>query len=291
MGDDGEQKSKRETEKSATAPKPSEANTLNATDSSKPSSTRKLQKPPTVLSRYMQKKNDYLENQQGFHRSSAHANSGQRLRNGVLEKIGELDGEANKKLLEQSGETKAIDDTEDECLRVKKSPEGSKQENGDLERNYRESLRTLPTDGSTQEQIAALDLSESMGPSRAGRVTTTSHGHRHGKLHMTNGFTTQDQFLPGADVRKEYESHKRLSDLSGGEITYMAALHLAWDDPKHDEFLSYSNDCLFLLVHALGRHHTGQGGVTIQFINCDEATTLDGQPVAFYRALDIYNIF
>jgi hypothetical protein len=108
---------------------------------------------------------------------------------------------------------------------------------------------------------------------------------------MLNGCTTQNLLFPSADTWEQFESHARLTDLSKGEIVLMSGQHLAWADCKHDEFLSYSKDLLFLLVHALNRFHNGQKGVTIQYINCDKATSLDGQPAAFYNALDIYGIF
>jgi hypothetical protein len=108
---------------------------------------------------------------------------------------------------------------------------------------------------------------------------------------MTNGYTTQHCLQPSADARVDYRCHVRLADLSQGEIVYMSGQHLVWLNPKHDELLSYSNELLFLLVHALGRFHTGQRGVTIQYINCDKATTPDGQPAAFYEALGMYDAF
>ena len=156
---------------------------------------------------------------------------------------------------------------------------------------YAEKLGKLPTKLPTQDQIAALKHSKSTGPKYLGRTASTVHGYRHAKQWMTNGSTSQDLLLPSADSKTGYESHPHLTDLSQGEIIYMCGLHLTWLDPKHDEFLSYSKELLFLLIHALGRHHTGQRNVTIQYINRDEAKTLEGEPAAFYNALDIYNIF
>jgi len=156
---------------------------------------------------------------------------------------------------------------------------------------YVKDLEKLPTKLPAQHQIAALEHSMTMGPKYLGRTASTVHGHRHAKQWMTNGSTSQDLLLPSADTKKGFESHSKLTDLTQGQIIYMCGQHLTWLDPKHDEFLSYSKELLFLLVHALGRHHTGQKNVTIQYINRDKAKTLEGEPAAFYDALDIYNIF
>ena len=129
-----------------------------------------------------------------------------------------------------------------------------------------------------------------MGPRFLGRTVSDGRGDRYAP-NMTNGFTAQDLFLPSADTWEEFRSHARLADLNQGEIILMSGQHLAWADCRHDEFLSYSKDLLFLLVHALNRFHNGQKGVTIQYINCDEATSPDGQPAAFYNALDVYGAF
>ena len=156
---------------------------------------------------------------------------------------------------------------------------------------YVKDLEKLPTKLPAQHQIAALEHSMTMGPKYLGRTASTVHGHRHAKQWMTNGSTSQDLLLPSADTKKGFESHSKLTDLTQGQIIYMCGQHLTWLDPKHDEFLSYSKELLFLLVHALGRHHTGQKNVTIQYINRYKATTLEGELAAFYDALDIYNIF
>ena len=169
--------------------------------------------------------------------------------------------------------------------------EASKKGQKKLNPTYAYRLGELSTKLPTQDQVAALGHSMSMGPKHLGRTASTVHGHRHAKQWMTNGSTSQDLLLPSADTKKGFESHTRLTDLSQGQIIYMCGLHLTWLNPKHDEFLSYSKELLFLLVHALGRHHTGQRNVTIQYINRGEATTLEGEPAAFYDALDIYNIF
>ena len=101
-----------------------------------------------------------------------------------------------------------------------------------------------------------------------------------------------DVLLPAADSRNSsYCSHQNLADLSQGEIVYMVGNHLIWKDLVADEFLSYSKDPLFLVVHGLRRYHEDQGNVTIQFLDCSKAKTPDGTPAKFYSALDIYTIF
>lgn len=82
-----------------------------------------------------------------------------------------------------------------------------------------------------------------------------------------------------------------MTDLSQGELIYMLGHHLAWRDLKGDEFLSYSKDPLFLVVHALRRHHEKQGDVTIQFLDRRRARDSHGQPASFYNALDAYTAF
>ena len=71
----------------------------------------------------------------------------------------------------------------------------------------------------------------------------------------------------------------------------MVGNHLIWKDLISDEFLSYSKDPLFLVIHALTRYHEDQGTVTIQFLDRRMAKTRDGTPARFYSALDIYTIF
>jgi hypothetical protein len=200
------------------------------------------------------------------------------------------DDDLKKKIVEtQREEVKASVGGKDALPQIKgPTPEKGKKK---PRLTYAEKLRKLPTKLPTQDQRAALEHSKSTGPKYLGRTASTVHGYRHAKQWMTNGSTSQDLLLPSADSKKGYESHRRLTDLSQGEMIYMCGLHLTWLDPKHDEFLSYSKELLFLLIHALGRDHTGQRNVTIQYINRDEATTLEGEPAAFYDALDIYNIF
>jgi hypothetical protein len=180
-------------------------------------------------------------------------------------------------------ETESIGDGDD-------PKKGRKRVKLDFTVPYIDQLRQLSKELPTQKQITALEDSASMGPRFLGRTVSDGRGDRYAP-NMTNGFTAQDLFLPSADTWEEFRSHARLADLKQGEIILMSGQHLAWADCRHDEFLSYSKDLLFLLVHALNRFHNGQKGVTIQYINCDEATSPDGQPAAFYNALDVYGAF
>jgi len=68
----------------------------------------------------------------------------------------------------------------------------------------------------------------------------------------------------------------------------MLSNHLAWKDLRGDEFGSWSEDIVFLLEHALGRWHRNEKGVYLIFINPHKARDIYGNPVAFYRALKLY---
>jgi hypothetical protein len=240
---------------------------------------------------------------------TSHDEDDQRLptENAVQEQIVQTDNEgigdgdddspklkAPKMKLGRKRETTADSDDDDAPLKKKllkkKEPKGKRKEKTALEIPYADKLRTLSRELSTQEQTAALEHLASRRPRLLGRTASDVHGYRY-SWPMTNGYTTQHCLQPSADARGDYRCHARLTDLSQGEIVYMSGQHLVWLNPKHDELLSYSNELLFLIVHALGRLHTGQRGVTIQYINCDEATTPDGQPAAFYEALGMYSTF
>jgi hypothetical protein len=302
----------------------------------------KASRPPIVVSRPMQKKEDHSLKQQAFYRSGMGKRSGGPLRNAVLEKIAELEEIAEKKRTKDSEKAKDDGDEKHDHPLLAISTEGLKEndrietthikdtqqlaKDDDVEKEivktqcdgtktmfdemnevlqikaakevqkkarltYVAKLGNLPTKLPTQDQIAALEHSMSTGPKYLGRTASTVHGYRHAKNWMTNGSTSQDLLLPSADTRAGYESHPHLTDLSQGQIIYMSGLHLTWLNPKHDEILSFSKELMFLLIHALGRHQTGQRNVTIQYINRDEAKTIEGEPAAFYDALDIYNIF
>lgn len=68
----------------------------------------------------------------------------------------------------------------------------------------------------------------------------------------------------------------------------MLGHHLVWNDVPEDEFLSFTRDPHFQIVHALSRHHEGQGHVMIQAIDRCLADDIWGQPTRFYPALTFY---
>lgn len=157
------------------------------------------------------------------------------------------------------------------------------------EKNILELSNALPT----QQQIDELNRAALRGPNLIGRTASAIRGLKFGQYHRkTNGYTTKDVLLPATDSRNSsYRSHQNLVDLSQGEMIYMVGNHLIWKDLIADEFLSYSKDPLFLVVHGLRRYHEHQGNVTIQFLDRRMAKAADGTPAKFYSALDIYTIF
>jgi hypothetical protein len=187
-------------------------------------------------------------------------------------------------------ETESIGDGDHDSLRAIALRRGRKKDKDVPTIPYSDHLQQLSTESHTQEQNTRLLLSASIRPKLLGCTASHGRGNRYA-ANMTNGSTEQDMFLPSADTWEELRSHARLTDLTQGEMVLMGEQHLAWADCRHDKFRSYSKDVLSLLVHALNRFHAGQRGVTIQYINCDKATAPDGQPAAFYKALDIYGAF
>lgn len=161
----------------------------------------------------------------------------------------------------------------------------------DNTKSYADYLPELPEDLPTLKQICALRKAEALGPNFLGRTASLTSGTRFGPSNKTNGSTTQDVLLPAAETNEDFGQHATLEDLKQREIIYMTGHHLAWADLDRDELLSYSTDMLFLLVHALGRANRGQGGVTIQLLDCRKSKTPGGDQAAFYSALDIYTIF
>jgi hypothetical protein len=183
----------------------------------------------------------------------------------VREQVDETDEEdeeddADEEDDEDEDEEGEEDDEDDDSPRVIVTRTGWKIEK---DVPYVEQLRQLSKEPPTQEQIDALQNSALMSPRFLGRTVSNGRGDRYAP-NMTNGFTAQDLLLPSADTWEQFRSHARLTDLNQGEIILMSGQHLAWADCRHDEFLSYSKDVLFLLVHALNRFHNGQRGVTIQ---------------------------
>jgi hypothetical protein len=160
--------------------------------------------------------------------------------------------------------------------------------------SYVRHLKELSKQPPTQQQIDDLCRTAASGPIVLGRTASQTDGGKFGFSKKSNGSTTHDILMPAVDTRlesEEYQMHTAITDFSQGEIIYMCGKHLAWDDLRGDELLSYSMDPLFLVVHALGRYHGGEGNVTIQFLDRRKATTPEGGPASFYSALDVYTIF
>lgn len=160
-------------------------------------------------------------------------------------------------------------------------------------RSYEQKLSQLSKNLPSQEQIAKLGLASTAGPNFLGRTASLRRGVQFGVYkNKTNGYTSHDVLLPAADSHNEmYRSHAHLADMTQGNLRYMIGNHLVWKDLQGDELLSYSKDPLFLVVHALSRHHQNQGYVTIQFLVRSNAKAPDGTPAMFYSALDVYTIF
>jgi hypothetical protein len=160
-------------------------------------------------------------------------------------------------------------------------------------KSYDEELLGLSRELPSQKQIAELERVSKTGPNFLGRTASLVRGWKFEQYHKkSNGYTSPEIFLPAADSRRQhYCSHKSLGDMTQGLITYMMGNHLIWKDLTADEFLSYSKDPLFLVVHALRRYHEGQGDVTIQFFDRREAKAPDGKPAIFWPALDVFTVF
>lgn len=141
----------------------------------------------------------------------------------------------------------------------------------------------------TAEQLTSIDHAKTVAPNFLGRTASMTRGCKLGQYHRrTSGLTARDVLLPSADARQSYTSHRYMTDFLQGELIYMIGNHLKWKDLKGYEFLSYSKDPLFLVVHSLRRYHEAQGDVTIQFLDLRKAKTIDGNPASFYNALGLY---
>lgn len=287
----------------------------------------KRAKRPDGMSPQLWKEQQCLAKQKEAYRKGIASNAGKKRRNLVSEKLKTVTEEKAKKQKEEAEEKRRLEnlmkfiardaggthrntkdadgilELEDTALNEDPPGDGEDGQPGDgagsSEENagaivriwdYEGQLQSLPTEFSTQAQINSLEHSTTLGPNYLGRTASLSRGHNFGQYHRkTNGFTAQDLLLPSADIRDErYCSHLRLTDLTQGEIIYMVGNHLIWKDLCGDELLSYSKDPLFLVVHALRRHHEKQGNVTIQFMDRRKAKTPGGDPAAFYVALDLY---
>ena len=159
-------------------------------------------------------------------------------------------------------------------------------------KNYRMALQALSEEMLTAGQIEKLDAAKGHGPNYLGRTASLEPGYRFNMWkRATNGFTTKMILMPAADTHKDQALHADLSTFTQGELVYILGHHLIWTDAPSDEFLSYSKDPLFLVVHALNRYHQGQGGVTIQFLDRRRAKDVKGEQAAFFSALDLYQTF
>ena len=101
-------------------------------------------------------------------------------------------------------------------------------------------------------------------------------------------FTAQDVLMPAADTNRDYALHANMLEMRQEELVYMIGQHLIWNDIPGDEFLSYSKDTLFLVIHALNRHHKDQQDVTVEFFDKRKAKNVKCQPAKFYDALALY---
>lgn len=160
-------------------------------------------------------------------------------------------------------------------------------------KKYQAALKTLSLYAvPTEEQMAKLAEARLRGPNYLGRTVSLTAGYKFNSWSSgTNGSTTQYRLMPAADITRSQATHANMAGMSQGEVIYMIGQHLIWNDLAGDEFLSYSIDPLFLVYHALGRYHKAQHGVTVQFIDRRKAKSINGEPAAFYHALDIYDIF
>lgn len=159
-------------------------------------------------------------------------------------------------------------------------------------KEYRESLKALPRDKPTAEQVEKLKRAELRSPNYLGRTASRTVGRNFKKVKQpSNGFTSRDLLMPAADTKRDYGLNAQLTDLDQGEAAYDIGQHLVWNDPRGDQFLSYSIDLAFLLHHALNRYHEGQREVTVQYVDRRKASNAYGKPAAFYHALDLYEIY
>jgi len=248
-------------------------------------------------------KEEYIKQKRDSYRAVKSTDQQRRPRDLVAETIAKRVAEAARKLAaipEAGVKDDSEHDSGDEDRNENKNEDGSgKEDEGgkaklkirDKSKSYTDNLRALSKDPSTLDQVYALSEAKLRAPNFLGRTASLTSGTRFKQSNKSNGSTTQDILMPAADTDKEYDQHTALIDLSQGEIIYMTGHHLAWADLHGDEFLSYSNNILFLLAHALGRANRGEGGVTIQFLDCRKARTTDGVRTGFYHALDLYTIF
>jgi hypothetical protein len=300
-------------------------NKRKATESAEMQLSAKNPRPKhnTAPSHAQEKQMRYAKNQVEAYRRGIHSNQGKTIRNLVLEKVDHLLEEERKlkaKALEkkqrqertaaltigsQVNNKKGGEEAEEVegVMRVSDTERSEAQPNIGIMRlmtvkSYQEKLAELSTQLLSEKQMDDSIRASQIGPNFIGRTASLVRGERFGQYHKkTNGHTSYDVLLPAADCRSaRYCSHSELPDMTQGELKYMIGNHLIWKDLVVDEFLSYSKDPLFLVVHALRRHHENQGNVTIQFIDRRQAKTPrakghGGGLAVFYNALDLCTIF
>ncbi|EMC94798.1 hypothetical protein BAUCODRAFT_25913 [Baudoinia panamericana UAMH 10762] len=117
-------------------------------------------------------------------------------------------------------------------------------------KGYRLNLQKLSTESPTPKQLHDVEAARTFGPNYLGRTASLSFGTNFDMIKRpTNGHSNIDILLPAADTHNSQSLHDNLGDFTAGELQYMLGHHLIWTDLPSDEFLSYSNDPLFLVVH------------------------------------------
>ncbi|KAK3673132.1 hypothetical protein LTR78_006972 [Recurvomyces mirabilis] len=145
---------------------------------------------------------------------------------------------------------------------------------------------------SNAAQLQEVEISKTKGPNYFGRTASLAPGLNFDMLKQaSNGFTSQQSMVPAATIESGQGLHDSIGDYTQGGLIYMLGHHLMWYDQPSDEFLSWSIDPLFLVVHALDRNHENQSGTTIQFNDRRRAKNEKDQPTDFYPALDLDDTF
>lgn len=155
---------------------------------------------------------------------------------------------------------------------------------------YAQKLENLSKQPPTPAQLRRLQLAASQGPNYIGRTASVTSGKNKRKYGLkSNGRTNHASVKPGAAVNPGQRCHSKLEDLTQGELAFMLGEHLAWRLLLGDEFSSFSQSALVLVLLALKRLHAGAKGTTVQFV--DRRTTTassDGSQVAFYPVQELY---
>ncbi|KAH0009212.1 hypothetical protein KCU78_g10848, partial [Aureobasidium melanogenum] len=124
----------------------------------------------------------------------------------------------------------------------------------------------------------------------------------------TNGFTTQDLFVPSAHFMRDLLSRKgrdetswirtTMAEIPLQELRVMLGHHLLWRDRIQDELLSWTISYLFATVHLYLRHLKGQEIGSIAMINrtralqptewhMEQIKPQAYKPTKFYAATDL----